>query len=78
MQTRVSSDRVRRTPSRLSSRSSERYPDFAKKVAQVERWWTDHVETGISPSYDEKKDAEILAALRTNTLSPEHQHEALI
>lgn len=57
---------------------SERYPDFAKKVAQVERWWTDHVETGISPEYDEKKDAEILAALRTNTLSPETDIEALI
>lgn len=57
---------------------SERYPDFAEKVAQVEQWWTDYVETGISPAYDEKKDAEILAALRTNTLSPETDIEALI
>lgn len=57
---------------------SERYPDFDKKVAQVEQWWTDYVETGISPEYDEKKDAEILAALRTNTLSPETDIEALI
>lgn len=57
---------------------SERYPDFAGKVAQVEQWWTDYVETGISPAYDEKKDAEILAALRTNTLSPETDIEALI
>ena len=57
---------------------SERYPDFDKKVAQVEQWWTDYVETGISPEYDEKKDAEILAALRTNTLSPETDIDALI
>lgn len=57
---------------------SERYPDFAEKVAQVEQWWADYVETGISPEYDEKKDAEILAALRTNTLSPETDIEALI
>lgn len=57
---------------------SERYPDFDKKVARVEQWWADYVETGISPEYDEKKDAEILAALRTNTLSPETDIEALI
>lgn len=57
---------------------SERYPDFVDKVALVEKWWADYVETGISPEYDEKKDAEILAALRTNTLSPETDIEALI
>lgn len=48
------------------------------KVAAVEQWWADYVDTGISPEYDEKKDAEILAALRTNTLSPETDIEALI
>lgn len=57
---------------------SERYPDFADKVAQVEKWWEDHVTSGISPEYDEKKDEEILKALRTNTLSPETDIEALI
>lgn len=57
---------------------SERYPDFADKVAQVEKWWADYVETGISPAFDEKKDAEILAALRTNTLSPETDIDGLI
>ena len=49
-------------------RVSERYPDFADKVAQVEKWWADHVDTGISPVFDEKKDAEILKALRTNSV----------
>ena len=57
---------------------SERYPNFAELVAQVEQWWADYVDTGISPVYDEKKDAEILAALRTNTLAPETDVEALI
>lgn len=47
---------------------SERYPDFADKVAAVEQWWADYVDTGISPEYDEKKDAEILAALRTTSV----------
>ena len=57
---------------------SERYPDFADKVAQVEKWWDEHVETGISPVFDEKKDAEILKALRTNTLAPDTDIDALI
>lgn len=48
---------------------SERYPNFADMVAQVEQWWTDHVDTGISPVFDETKDDEILKALRTNSVS---------
>ena len=57
---------------------SERYPDFACKVAQAIAWWQNHVVTGISPDYDEKKDADILKALRTNTLSPDTNIDALI
>ena len=57
---------------------SERYPDFKEKVARVEKWWNDHVVTGISPQFDEKKDAEILKALRTSTLSPDTEIKALI
>ena len=58
---------------------SERYPDFEKKyVKPALKWWKDHVETGISPAYDEKKDAEILKALRTNNLSPETDLEELV
>lgn len=48
---------------------SERYPNFADMVAQVEQWWTDHVDTGISPVFDETKDAEILKEMRTNSVS---------
>ena len=57
---------------------SERYPDFGRKVAQAVAWWQNHVVTGISPDYDEKKDAEILKALRTNNLSPDTNIDALI
>lgn len=57
---------------------SERYPDFADKVARVEKWWKDHVDSGISPVYDERKDAEILKALRTHNLTPDTDINALI
>ena len=57
---------------------SERYPDFAEKVATVEKWWADYVDTGVSPAFDEKKDAEILKALRTHNLTPDTDITALI
>lgn len=58
---------------------SERYPDFEKKyVKPALKWWTDFVESGISPAFDERKDAEILKALRTNNLSPETDMAALV
>ena len=57
---------------------SERYPDFSWKVAQAVAWWQDHVVTGISPDFDEKKDAEILKALRTNNVNPDTTIDALI
>lgn len=58
---------------------SERYPDFEKKyVKPALKWWKDYVESGISPAFDERKDAEILKALRTNSLSPETDMAALV
>lgn len=48
---------------------SERYPEFSRMMQDVLVWWSDHVTSGISPDYDEKKDADILKALRTNTVS---------
>ena len=57
---------------------SERYPDFARMIAEVESWWGEYVTGGISPVYDEKKDAEILAALRTHNLTPDTDINALI
>ena len=58
---------------------SERYPDFEKKyIKPALKWWKDFVESGISPAFDERKDAEILKALRTNNLSPETDMAALV
>jgi predicted phage-related endonuclease len=57
---------------------SQRYPDFGWKVSQASAWWENHVVTGISPDYDEKKDAEILKALRTNSLAPDTNIDVLI
>ena len=45
---------------------SERYPNFDMYIAKATDWWNRYVLTGISPEFDEKKDAEILQALRTN------------
>jgi hypothetical protein len=57
---------------------SERYPNFAAMVAEATQWWNDYVETGISPEYDEKKDADILKALRTNNVNADTNIDALI
>lgn len=57
---------------------SERYPDFERMVAEVKSWWGEYVTGGISPVYDEKKDAEILTALRTHNLTPDTDIDALI
>lgn len=57
---------------------SERYPDFERMVAEVKSWWGEYVTGGISPVYDEKKDAEILAALRTHNLTPDTDINSLI
>jgi predicted phage-related endonuclease len=57
---------------------SERYPNFSQMVAEAQAWWDAYVVTGISPNYDEKKDADILKALRTNNLTPDTNIDALI
>jgi len=50
---------------------SERYPNFDLYIEQATAWWNTYVLKGVSPEFDEKKDAEILKALRTNTLNPD-------
>lgn len=58
---------------------SERYPSFERDVVgKALAWWELHVETGDSPEYDERRDAEPLKALRTETLNPESDVEALL
>ena len=57
---------------------SERYPNFDIYIEQAKAWWKTYVLNGISPEFDEKKDAEILKALRTNSLNPETDMAALV
>ena len=47
---------------------SKRYPNFDMLIEKATAWWNAYVLTGTSPAFDEKKDAEILKALRTNTV----------
>ncbi|MDD2952525.1 MAG: hypothetical protein PHC95_05095 [Parabacteroides sp.] len=50
---------------------SEEYPNFKEEyVDPAIEWWKTYIEGGISPEFDEKKDAEILKALRKNTVAP--------
>ncbi len=49
-------------------RVSERYPQFQRHIDRATDWWTEHVESGISPPFDEKKDADILKELRKNNI----------
>lgn len=57
---------------------SERYPNFNLYVEQAISWWNRYVLSGISPDYDETRDAEILKALRTNSLTPNTNISSLV
>lgn len=57
---------------------SERYPNFDMYIAQATEWWNKYVLKGKSPDFDEKRDAEILKALRTNSLSPDADITAIV
>lgn len=51
---------------------SEEFPDFKEDyIDPAMRFWRDNVLTGISPEFDEKKDAEILNVLRKNVTEAE-------
>ena len=50
---------------------SEAFPTFKESyIDPALKFWNNHVLTGISPEFDEKKDAEILKVLRKNTVEP--------
>jgi len=53
----------------------ERYPRFEDKIKYALEWWKNHVESGISPNFDEKRDAEILKALRTVSVDVKGEDE---
>ncbi len=48
---------------------SERFPMFNAHINRAIEWWSEHVLTGVSPVFDEKKDEDILKELRKNTVS---------
>jgi predicted phage-related endonuclease len=57
---------------------SERYPQFQAYIDRATDWWNEHVVTGISPQFDEKKDADILKELRKNTIETDDDISVLI
>lgn len=57
---------------------SERFPRFQAHIDRATDWWNKHVVTGISPPFDEKKDADILKELRKNTITVDADIDALI
>jgi predicted phage-related endonuclease len=53
---------------------SEEFPTFKESyIEPALEFWRDHVLTGISPIFDEKKDAEILKVLRKNVTEAESE-----
>ena len=51
---------------------SEAFPTFKESyVEPAMKFWHENVLTGISPEFDEKKDAAILKVLRKNTVEPD-------
>lgn len=58
---------------------SERYPDFEERyVEPALAWWREHVETGESPAFDERADAEYLKEMRNASLNPTTDIDALL
>ncbi len=57
---------------------SERFPQMSRHINRAEQWWEDHVSTGLSPIFDEKKDEDILKELRKNVITADTDITALI
>lgn len=57
---------------------SERFPRFQAHIDRATDWWNAHVVTGISPTFDEKKDADILKELRKNLVTVDTDIQTLI
>jgi len=57
---------------------SERFPHFQRHIARAVEWWKKHVESGISPIFDETKDKDILKELRKNIIQVDTDVEKLI
>lgn len=69
-------DFVSYTPTNKNSnvfhfRISEKYPDFKDLINYATTWYREYVLKGVSPSYNEQADAEILKVLRADHITPE-------
>ena len=54
----------------INFKLSEAFPHFEDDyIKPALKFWNDHVLTGISPAFDEKKDADILKELRKHTVN---------
>lgn len=53
---------------------SEDFPNFEQQyVIPALQWWDDHIVTGISPVWDEKKDEDIIKELKTQHCAPDDE-----
>ena len=58
---------------------SERYPTFVEDyINPALDWWNEHIETGNSPVFDERKDSDYLKAMRNVSLNPDSDIDALL
>lgn len=57
---------------------SERFPNFQRYIDHSLAWWEKHVVGGISPEFDESSDADVLKALRTNSIQPVESIASLV
>ncbi len=57
---------------------SEKYPNFFEYIRYAENWYIQHVYTGLSPMFDDKRDEEILKVLKTNSLAPDADIKEII
>lgn len=55
---------------------SEKYKGFKSHIEKAEAFWKDYVLTGISPDFDEKKDADYLSEIR-KTVVPEDDKKGI-
>jgi predicted phage-related endonuclease len=53
----------------ITYRLQDEYPQFDRHLDRCEKWYKRHVIGGISPVWDDKRDAEIIKALRTSHIA---------
>lgn len=57
---------------------SEEYPNFEDYINEALDWWERYIDCSYSPNFDEKRDKEILDALRTTYIDPNADIQTII